>query len=176
MTTHTTLSAVTQAGRKDRPPITGVLRAPTPPQSAAFLIANLELELIASNRKTSPLEIPNRKKTRVLGAPQRIPISLTPQWHRHSCLPRGTKNLCAVAWFGIPSTEAVTSLPSPCSRNRFRNHLLHQPSAPPPLKTSPPPAAFHKSRVTNYESRNSNRDTAIKISRKHNKIKPTPNF
>jgi hypothetical protein len=96
MTTHTTLSAATQAGRKDRPPITGVLRTPTPSQTTAFLIANPELELIVSNRKTSPLKIPNRKK---------ITISLSPQWHRHSCL-------CAVARPRIRPTEAVTSLPS----------------------------------------------------------------
>ncbi len=61
MTTHTTLSAARQAGRKDRPRITGVLRTHTPPQITAFLIANLELELIVSDRKTSPLKIPNRK-------------------------------------------------------------------------------------------------------------------
>jgi hypothetical protein len=96
MTTHTTLSASTQAGRKDRPSITAVLRTPTPPQTTAFLIANLELKLIVSNRKTSALKIPNRKK---------IAISLSPKWHRHSCL-------CAVARLGIPPTEAVTSLPS----------------------------------------------------------------
>jgi len=103
MTTHTTLSAATQAGRKDRPPTTAVLRTPTPPQTTAFLIANRELKLIVSNRKTSPLQIPNRKK---------IAISPSPKRHRHSCLPRSTKGLCAVARPRIPPTVAVTSLPS----------------------------------------------------------------
>ena len=112
MTPHTTLSAARQAGRKDRPRVAGVFPRHEPTQTTAFLIANLELEFIASNRKTSPLEISNRKKTRVLHAPRCTAILLSTRWHRHSCLPRGTKGLCAVARLGIPPTEAVTSLPS----------------------------------------------------------------
>ena len=105
MTTNTTLSAARPAGRKDRPRVAAVFPRHAPTQTTAFLTANLELEFIASNRKTSPLEISNRKKTLVLRAPRRIAISLSPKWHRHSCL-------CAVARLGIPPTEAVTSLPS----------------------------------------------------------------
>ena len=62
MTTHTTLSAARQTGRKDRPRVAGVFPRHAPTQTTAFLIANLELEFIASNRKTSPLKISNRKK------------------------------------------------------------------------------------------------------------------
>ena len=118
MTTHTTLSAATQAGRKDRSPITGVLRTPTPPQTTAFLIANPELKLTVSNRKTSPLKIPNRKK-----------IALSPQWHRHSCL-------CAVASPRIPPTEAVTSLP-PSPQNLIETPRLKFPATT--TKLSPLP-------------------------------------
>ena len=43
-------------------------------------------------------------------------IRLEPQfarrmWHRHSCLPRGTKGLCAVAGPGTQPIEAAASLP-----------------------------------------------------------------
>jgi hypothetical protein len=78
------------------PSIARVLRRQTLTQTPATLIANLELELIVSYRKTSPLKIPNRKK---------IAISLSTKWHRHSCL-------CVLARPGIRPTEAVTSLPS----------------------------------------------------------------
>jgi len=103
MTTHTTLSAATQAGRKDRSRLTGVLRTHVPPKTTAFLIANLELELVVSHRKISLLRIPNRKK---------IAISLSTEWHRRSCLPRGTKGLCAVIGLGTRPAESITSLPS----------------------------------------------------------------
>ena len=110
MTTHTTLSAATQAGQKDRPSAAGMLQTHTPPPIATFLIANLELKLIVSHRKTSSLKIPNRKKIRVLRPSE---------WHRHSCLPRGTKGLprgtkglCVFARPRIRPAKAVTSLQS----------------------------------------------------------------
>jgi len=103
MTTHTTLSAARRAGWMDRPGVARVLRRQTPKQTTALLIANLELELIVSDRKFGLLRIPNRKK---------IAISLSTKWHRHSCLPRGTKGLCVLARPRTRSTEAVTSLPS----------------------------------------------------------------
>ena len=82
---------------------TGVLRTHVPPKTTAFLIANLELELVVSRRKISLLKIPNRKK---------IAISLSTEWHRRSCLPRGTKGLCAVIGLGTRPAESITSLPS----------------------------------------------------------------
>jgi len=110
MTTRTTLSADTQAGQKDLPGVAGKLQTHTPPQIAAFLIANLELKLIVSHRTISSLEIPNRKKTLV---------SRPPEWLRHSCLPRGTKGLprgtkglCVFARPQTRPTKPVTSLQS----------------------------------------------------------------
>ena len=96
MTTHTTLSAARRTGRKDLPRAAGVFRRQTPPHATTFLIANLELELVVSDRKTGPLKISNRKK---------IAILLSTKWHRHSCL-------CAVIRLGIRPAEAVTSRPS----------------------------------------------------------------
>jgi hypothetical protein len=96
MATHTTLSATRRTGRKDLPRASGAFRRQTPRQATTFLIANLELELVVSDRKTGPLKISNRK---------RIAISLSTKWHRHSCL-------CAVIRLGIRPAEAVTSLPS----------------------------------------------------------------
>ena len=96
MTTHTTLSAARRAGWMDRPGVARVFRRQTPTQTTALLIANLELELIVSDRKFGLLRIPNRKK---------IAISLSTKWHRHSCL-------CVLARPGTRPTEAVTSLPS----------------------------------------------------------------
>jgi hypothetical protein len=96
MTTHTTLSAARRAGWMDRPLVARVLRRQTPTPTTALLIANLELEFIVSDRKTSSLKIPNRKKNA---------ISLSTRWHRHSCL-------CVLARPRTRPTEAVTSLPS----------------------------------------------------------------
>ena len=139
MTPHTTLSAARQAGRKNRPRVAAVFPRHAPTQTTAFLIANLELEFIASNRKTSPLKIPNRKK---------IAISLSPKWHRHSCL-------CAVARLRIQPIEAVTSLPSDSHwfRNRFRNHP-RQPVDPGLHSIHPALAAPftpHEPQVTSHE-------------------------
>jgi hypothetical protein len=61
MTSRTTLSAATHAGRKDRLRTTGVVREQMPQRAIAFLIANLELEFIVSDRKIRPLKISNRK-------------------------------------------------------------------------------------------------------------------
>jgi len=61
MATHTTLSAARRTGRRDLPRAAGVFRRQTPPHATAFLIANLELELVVSDRKTGPLKISNRK-------------------------------------------------------------------------------------------------------------------
>ncbi len=110
-----------------------------PTQTTVFLIANLELEFIASNRKTSPLRILNRKK---------IAISLSPKWHRHSCL-------CAVARLRFRTTEAVTSFPSDSHwfRNRFRNHP-RQPVDPGLHRIHPPfaaPFTPHEPQVTSHE-------------------------
>ena len=96
MTTHTTLSAARRAGWMDRPGVARVLRRQTPTQTTALLIANLELELIVSDRKFGLLKIPNRKKDA---------ISLSTNWHNHSCL-------CVPARPRIRPTEAATSLPS----------------------------------------------------------------
>jgi hypothetical protein len=96
MTTHTTLSAARRAGWMDRPVVARVLRRQTPTQTTALLIANLELELIVSDRKFGLLRIPNRKKNA---------ISLSTNWHNHSFL-------CVLARPGTRPTEAVTSLPS----------------------------------------------------------------
>ena len=96
MTTHTTLSAARRPGWMDGPGVARVLRRQTLTQATTLLIANLELKLIVSNRKTSSLKIPNRKK---------IAISLSTKWRNHSCL-------CVPAKLRIRPTEAVTSLPS----------------------------------------------------------------
>jgi hypothetical protein len=176
MATHTTLSAARRTGRKDLPRAAEVFRRQTPPHATAFLIANLELELVVSDRKTGPLKISNRKK---------IAISLSTKWHSHSCL-------CAVIRLGIRPAEAVTSRPSnfqnlidtprlefPATTTKLSplpisnrdkmatfivaalplapqlNHLSRRRAEP---KDRPSPAVAarvtsHESRVTNYGSR-----------------------
>jgi hypothetical protein len=119
MTTHSTLSAATRAGWIDRPGVSRVFRH-APPRTVTFLIENLELELIASDRKTSPLGISNRKK---------IAISLSTKWHRHSCL-------CVLARPGTRPTEVVTSLP-PSFQNLIETPRLKFPATT--TKLSPLP-------------------------------------
>ena len=71
-------------------------RAPSLPTE--FLIANLELEFRLTYRKLSPLRISNRKYFAIFyPAATRPACPNRTQWHRQSCLPRGTKGLCAVA-------------------------------------------------------------------------------
>ena len=56
--------------------------APRPPALTAFLIANLELESNSTHRKHSPLEIPNRKFSRVFDSDSalnsRLPVTHHP--------------------------------------------------------------------------------------------------
>ena len=112
MMTKTTLSD----GRRTRPRFAAP--TPTPPK---FLIETPRLEIAVSGRKTSKMQNPNRDKMGVFYPPQRLNGL---QWYRparrggHSCLPRGTKGLCASAapWIPrIPLTAA--SLPRTPWRN-----------------------------------------------------------
>jgi hypothetical protein len=92
-----------------------------------FLIANLELEFRLTYRELSPLEISNRKKTRVLRAPRRIAI-LDPatgqasrhstQWHRHSCLCAHAKP--RTPWMANAATSLSAKIPI-VNPNTFSN-------------------------------------------------------
>ena len=112
MMTKTTLSD----GRRTRPRFAA--STPTPPK---FLIETPRLEIAVSGRKTSQMQNPNRDKMGVFYPPQRLNGL---QWYRparrggHSCLPRGTKGLCASAAPWIPRLpHTAASLPRTPWRN-----------------------------------------------------------
>ena len=112
MMTKTTLSD----GRRTRPRFAAP--TPTPPK---FLIATPRLEIAVSGRKTSKMQNPNRDKMGVFYPPPRLNGL---QWYRparrggHSCLPRGTKGLCASAAPWIPRLpHTAASLPRTPRRN-----------------------------------------------------------
>ena len=110
--TKTTLSG----GRRTRPRFA----APTP-NPPKFLIETPRLEIGVSGRKTSKMQNPNRDKMGVFYPPQRLNGL---QWYRparrggHSCLPTGTKGLCASAAPWIPRIAlTAASLPRTPWRN-----------------------------------------------------------
>ena len=112
MMTKTTLSD----GRRTRPRFAAP--TPTPPK---FLIETPRLEIAVSGRKTCKMQNPNRDKMGGFYPPQRLNGL---QWYRparrggHSCLPRGTKGLCASAAPGIPRLpHTAASLPRTPRRN-----------------------------------------------------------
>jgi hypothetical protein len=164
MATHTTLSAARRTGRKDLPRAAGVFRRQTPPHATAFLIANLELELVVSDRKTGPLKISNRKflAIRHVGFqahPTQLPLS-TLSSSSIQCLKSPFQNLIETPRLELPATTTKLS-PLPIS-NRDKmatfivaalplapqlNHLSRRRAEP---KDRPSPAVA--ARVTSHES------------------------
>ena len=164
MATHTTLSAARRTGRKDLPRAAGVFRRQTPPHATAFLIANLELELVVSDRKTGPLKISNRNflAIRHVGFQAhatQLPLS-TLSSSSIQCLKSPFQNLIETPRLELPATTTKLS-PLPIS-NRDKmatfivaalplapqlNHLSRRRAEP---KDRPSPAVA--ARVTSHES------------------------
>jgi hypothetical protein len=127
MATHTTLSAARRTGRRDLPRAAGVFRRQTPPHATAFLIANLELELVVSDRKTGPLKISNRKflAIRHVGFQAhatQLPLS-TLSSSSIQCLKSPFQNLIETPRLELPATTTKLS-PLPIS-NRDKMRVLH---------------------------------------------------
>ena len=140
MMTKTTLSD----GRRTRPRFAAP--TPTPPK---FLIETPRLEIAVSGRKTSKMQNPNRDKMGVFYPPQRLNGL---QWHRparrggHSCLPRGTKGLCASAAPGIPRlphTAASLSLKILIANLELEFGLTHTKLSPLRISNRKYFAVFH---------------------------------
>jgi len=128
MTTNTTLSAATQAGRKDLPRTAGVFRRQTPRQATTFLIANLELELVVSDRKTGPLRISNRKFLAILHVgfqahATQLPVS-TVSSSSIQCLKSLFRNLIETPRLEFPATTTKLSPLSISNRDKMGTFIV----------------------------------------------------
>ena len=168
MATHTTLSAARRTGRKDLPRAAGVFRRQTPPHATAFLIANLELELVVSDRKTGPLKISNRKflAIRHVGFQAhatQLPLS-TLSSSSIQCLKSPFQNLIETPRLELPATTTkLIETKWPLSSSpRFRSRLSSTTSPAGGLSRRIVQARLlrhasqvtsHKLRVTNFSPR-----------------------
>ena len=92
-------------------------------QPGQLLIANLELKLHSTHRKTSPLKIPNRKFSRVLRSPWRTAIFYLVSYTRTSTSQNGNSGPLALTFSRKPLTSSLASLRT--SRRRLSLATSH---------------------------------------------------